>query len=53
MPKISSSAVAPSAVPKRISLPAITKSFVSEPAAAAVKPIAEEAAVKPVIKEEL
>ena len=53
MPKISSSAVAPSAVPKRISLTAITKSFVSEPAAAAVKPIAEEAAVKPVIKEEL
>ena len=40
MPKISSAAVAPSAVPKRISLPAITKSFVSEPAAAAVKPAA-------------
>ena len=49
MPKISSSAVAPSAVPKRISLSAITKSFVNEPAAAA-QPIA---AVKPVIKEEL
>jgi hypothetical protein len=47
------SKIGSSAVPKRISLPAITKSFVSEPAAAAVKPVAEEAAVKPVTKEEL
>ena len=40
--KIGSAAVAPSAVPKRISLPAITKSIVGEPAAAAVKPVIKE-----------
>lgn len=45
-----STVVAPSAVPKRISLTPITKSFVSEPAAAPVKPAVD---VKPVIKEEL
>jgi hypothetical protein len=37
-----SAAVAPSAVPKRISLTAITKSFIGEPAAAAVKPVTKE-----------
>ena len=52
MPKISSSAVAPSAVPKRISLPAITKSFVGEPAAAAVKPVANPA-TNPITEESL
>ena len=36
------SKIGSSAVPKRISLPAITKSFVSEPAAAAVKPVTKE-----------
>ena len=53
MPKISSAAVAPSAVPKRISLSAITKSFVNEPAAAAaVKPVANPA-TNPITEESL